>query len=88
MKELKLKTKKAVKKTIIRQRLSEGHLNFAFIKKDGSVRIANGTTNLDLIPQEFHPKGNGKASDKVIAYFDTDKNAWRCLGANTEFVTN
>ena len=88
MKELKLKTKRAVKKTIIRQQLSEGHLNFAFIKKDGSVRIANGTTNLDLIPQEFHPKGNGKASDKVIAYFDTDKNAWRCLGSNTEFITN
>jgi len=88
MKELKLKTKRAVKKTIIRQQLSEGHLNFAFIKKDGSVRIANGTTNLDLIPQEFHPKGNSKASDKVIAYFDTDKNAWRCLSINTEFVTN
>ena len=58
MKELKLKTVRAVKKTIIRQRLSEGNLNFAFIKKDGSVRIANGTTNLDLIPQEFHPKGS------------------------------
>ena len=72
MKELKLKTKKAVKKTIIRQRLSEGHLNFAFIKKDGSVRIANGTTNLDLIPQKFHPKGNGKESDKVIAYLENN----------------
>jgi len=70
----------------IRQQLSEGILNFAFIKKDGSVRVANGTTNLDLIPNEFHPK-RGKASDKVIAYFDTDKNAWRCLSANTEFIT-
>ena len=71
----------------IRTKLAQGILNFAFIKKDGSVRIANGTTNLDLIPQEFHPKGNGKSSDKVIAYFDTDKNAWRCLSINTEFIT-
>lgn len=80
-------TKLAVKKTLVREQLSKGILNFAFIKKDGSVRIANGTTDLNLIPQEFHPKGTGKASDKVIAYFDTDKNAWRCLSANTEFVT-
>lgn len=87
MKELKLKTKRAVKKTVIKHQLSEGLLNFAFIKKDGSVRVANGTTNLDLIPQEFHPKGTSKSSDKVIAYFDTDKNSWRCLSSNTEFVT-
>jgi hypothetical protein len=68
--------------------LKKGKTEFAFIKKDGSVRIANGTTNLDLIPEDKHPKGTGKASDKVIAYFDTDKVAWRCLSKNTEFVFN
>lgn len=71
----------------LRNQLSNGITNFAFIKKDGSVRIANGTTNLDFIPEENHPKGTGKASDKILAYFDTDKSAWRCLSINTEFVT-
>lgn len=71
----------------LRNELSNGITNFAFIKKDGSVRIANGTTNLEFIPEENHPKGTGKASDKILAYFDTDKNAWRCLSINTEFVT-
>jgi hypothetical protein len=71
----------------LRNELANGLTNFAFIKKDGSVRIANGTTNLDLIPAENHPKGTGKASDKVLAYFDLDKEAWRCLSVNTEFVT-
>jgi hypothetical protein len=71
----------------LRKQLSNGITNFAFIKKDGSVRIANGTTNLEMIPEENHPKGTGKASDKILAYFDTDKSSWRCLSINTEFVT-
>lgn len=68
--------------------LRNGKTEFAFIKKDGSVRIANGTTNLDLIPGEHHPKGTGSASDKVVVYFDIDKTAWRCLSKSTEFVFN
>jgi hypothetical protein len=84
--ELKRQTKLSTNRLVIKSQLADTILNFAFIKKDGSTRIANGTTNLDLIPEEFHPKG-GKASDKVICYFDTDKGAWRSLSNNTEFIT-
>ena len=70
----------------LRNELSNGVTDFAFVKKDGSVRVAKGTTNLAFVPVEKHPKGN-KASDKVLAYFDLDKSAWRCLSVNTEFIT-
>jgi hypothetical protein len=71
----------------LRKELSNGITDFAFIKKDGSVRVAKGTTNLAFVPMEKHPKGTGKASDKVLAYFDLEKDNWRCLSVNTEFVT-
>lgn len=70
----------------LRNELSNGVTDFAFIKKDGSVRVAKGTTNLAFVPVEKRPKG-GKASEKVLAYFDLDKDNWRCLSVNTEFVT-
>jgi len=70
----------------LRNELSNGVTDFAFIKKDGSVRVAKGTTNLAFVPVEKHPKG-GKASEKVLAYFDLDKDNWRCLSVNTEFIT-
>jgi len=71
----------------LRNELANGVTNFAFIKKDGSVRVAKGTTNLAFVPVDKQPKGTGKASEKVLAYFDLDKDNWRCLSVNTEFVT-
>lgn len=73
--------------TQLKKELSKGVTEFAFIKKDGSVRIAKGTTNLNLIPNEKHPKGKAILSEKVISFFDLDKSDWRCLSANTEFIT-
>ena len=76
----------------LRKRLREKCIEFAFIKKDGSVRIAHGTTNMDLIDPSFRPKGYVKSSTSttskpsVVAYFDTDKYSWRSLSINTEFV--
>ena len=70
----------------LRNELSNGVTDFAFIKKDGSVRVSRGTTNLAFVQVEKHPKG-GKASEKVLAYFDLEKDNWRCLSVNTEFIT-
>ena len=43
----------------LRLALQNGVVSFAFQKKDGSLRIALGTTNLGIIPQESHPTGRG-----------------------------
>ena len=69
----------------LKVKLSEGATKFAFVKKDGSVRIALGTTNLQIVPRDKHPKGN-KASDKVVTFFDLEKQAWRSLSNETEFI--
>jgi len=62
--------------------LNDHSLEFKFKKIDGSTRIAKGTRNLDLIPEEFHPKGTApeateKRNEKIVAYFDFDKKSWR-----------
>lgn len=57
--------------------LKNGIVHFRFIKKDGSVREANGTTNLSLIPKESHPFSNKQTSKSVQVFFDVDKSEWR-----------
>lgn len=47
-----------------------------FTKKDGTSRTMRCTRNTELIPEEFHPKGESE-STKSIAAFDLDKNEWR-----------
>lgn len=59
--------------------LRERVVRFVFLKKSGEFRIASGTLNPSLIPFESHPKGKRKSSKKVLCFFDTDKQAWRCL---------
>lgn len=65
---------------------------FAYYKKDGSIRNAFGTLNMDLIPDEFHPKGEIKLNEEVdftasnLKYFDLDKNGWRSLPLDSSAV--
>lgn len=61
----------------LREKLQNGIVSFTYKKKDGSIREANGTTRMDCIPEENHPKGTGEHSSDVVTYFDTDKNEWR-----------
>lgn len=57
---------------------------FSFIKKNGKRRDAWGTTNLELIPEEFHPKGTGTTNDKVISFFDTVADAWKSVSVESK----
>ena len=56
-------------------------VEFSFMKKDGTLRHAVGTTNPDVLP----PKENGEEYDAskpknyaVINFWDCEKEAWRC----------
>ena len=69
----------------VSNRLLKGMAIFSFQKKDGSIRKAIGTTNLDLIPADQHPKGN-KSSDKVICFFDLASNGWKCFSKNNLLI--
>lgn len=58
--------------------LRDGEVRFVFTKKDGSERVARGTLNLNIVPSESHPKGEGRPSpEDMVKYFDLDKQAWR-----------
>ncbi len=57
--------------------LTEGAVAFKFIKSDGSIRSANGTTNLDLIPEAARPAAMSDNSGAVVAFYDIDAKGWR-----------
>ena len=67
--------------------LKDGPLRFNFIKTNGELREAYGTTNLSRIPQSAHPKG-GDGPKGATCYFDLDKNAWRSIGGNQTVSLN
>lgn len=62
-------------------RYSEGVVTF--LKKDGSVRKMNFTTDLSKIPTNLHPKNDGSRKPSAIVstirVFDIDKNEWRSI---------
>ena len=39
----------------LREQLAKGAVKVTFLKKGGTERIMNCTTNFDLIPSEYHP---------------------------------
>lgn len=61
------------------KRMRQGIVTFFFVKLDGSIRKANGTL-MDLpagITQ--HMSNKAKSSAKTFAYFDVDKQSFRCF---------
>ena len=59
--------------------LHNGVVNFKYTKKDGSIREAKGTLNIDIMGEENAPSGtsNMNISDSTIRYFDLNSNGWR-----------
>ena len=69
--------------------LYEGVVLFEFIKKDGTLRHARGTTCPDLIPVDNMPKNartplQQAAYDRqTVAFYDIDRKAWRSMRIDT-----
>ncbi len=70
----------------LRKVLRNKILNFEFIKLDGEVRPARGTTMMKYIPSEDHPKGIRPSSPKVATFFDIDKKAWRSVSQRSKEI--
>lgn len=67
----------------LKKRLHYGKTHFWFRKDNGEEREAYGTLNLDDIPEDKHPKGTGKTSPLVVAFYDLEKEAWRSCGVTS-----
>jgi hypothetical protein len=70
----------------LRKLLRTKILNFEFIKLDGEVRPAEGTTMMKYIPKVDHPKGIRPSSPKVATFFDLDKMAWRSVSQRSKEI--
>lgn len=62
--------------------LNESHnpVRVSFTKINGTIRNIECTTNLDLIPVEFHPKQKEPtaiSNDKVVRVYDLENEGWR-----------
>ena len=69
--------------------LNEGIVIFEFVKKDGSLRYARGTTCPDLVPTDDTPKGARTPEQQAlyerqtVAFYDIDKKGWRSMRIDT-----
>lgn len=75
-----------MKKTIdeLRAALKSSVVNFTFTKLNGEIREAKGTTNPDLIPEEYRSKSTRKSSGKVMTYFDLHVNGFRSVSLDSK----
>lgn len=68
-----------LKKQGILEALGDGVVDLQFKKVNGDLRNMRGTRNLDLIPEDKHPKGEGtiRESDTTVTLFDLEVEDWR-----------
>lgn len=82
-------TEQTLTREQIIETLKSGIVNFKYIKKDGTERIANGTRNMEFIEtQDATPKGTGVERTGVITYYDLEKQSWRSFNEDSfvEFI--
>ena len=69
----------------LKQALNEGVVLFEFIKKDGTLRHARGTTCPDLIPTDNMPQNKRTPAQQAlyaqqtVAFYDIDRKDWRSM---------
>lgn len=63
--------------TNLKKLLSEDFVHFTYKKSDNGMKHAIGTTNLELIPEEKHPKEKTEVPPDVIIYYDVHDKKWQ-----------
>lgn len=61
----------------LKEKLRNGVAHFIFIKKNGEVREAWGTTSKSLVEKYVNGRGCSREAFKTTAYFDIEKGEWR-----------
>ena len=75
--------------TDLRKALNEGVVLFEFIKEDGTLRHARGTTCPDLVPTDNMPQNKRTPAQQAaferqtVAFYDIDKKGWRSMRIDT-----
>lgn len=61
----------------LKTKLANGIAHFVFLKKDGQLREAWGTTKRELASAKINGRGASRECYNTTAYFDVEKAAWR-----------
>lgn len=72
-----LSKRQANKASRLRKRLSGGIVEFDFLKKDGTIRHAFGTTLSNLVEDKINGRGTSGVTRGVVTFWDCEKSAWR-----------
>jgi hypothetical protein len=73
---------------LLREQMSHRIVKFFFVKKDGSLREVQGTTNLRHVPADKHPQGVRQTPPSVIVFWDLLAGDWRSAKVETQFFIN
>lgn len=68
---------KAMMIDTLKAKLANGVAHFIFLKKDGTVREAWGTTQPNLAAAKTYGRGESRELYKTTAYYDVEKGEWR-----------
>lgn len=68
---------KAMMIEILKEKLRNGVAHFVFVKKNGEVREAFGTTNAAVAAKYTNGNGISREYFKTTAYFDIERGEWR-----------
>lgn len=61
----------------LKKQMRNGLAHFIYLKKDGSIREAFGTTNKALVTKYINGNGVSREHYATTAYFDVEVGAWR-----------
>ena len=61
----------------LKTKLANGIAHFAFVKKNGEIREAWGTTMSNIAKAKTNGRGESRESFATTAYFDVEKGEWR-----------
>jgi hypothetical protein len=64
---------------LLKEKLKCGVAHFVYLKKDGSLREAWGTTSHNLIKANVNGRGIDRDSVNCVCYWDVEKGGFRSL---------
>ena len=70
---------KAVLIAELKEKLNKGIAHFIFIKKNGEVREAWGTTNPSFVEKYINGRGVSREVYNTTAFFDIERSCWKSV---------
>lgn len=68
---------KAAMITELKTKLANGIAHFVFVKKNGELREAWGTTSSNIAKAKTNGRGESRENFSTTAFFDVEKGEWR-----------